>query len=126
MPDFLLTIPRRCFICGSFSLICVLCLSVILSSLFLAALSSPAWKGLALLYAMFSCIFVTFPYGGPGQVWYLIVSIPGLYLFPYFAKSHHLNYLINLFKISQGNLLIIILYQLITIEVPNLIFFEIS
>ena len=39
------------------------------------------WEGadpLALLYVMFSCVFVTFPYGVLGQVWYLIVSIPFL------------------------------------------------
>ena len=35
---------------------------------------------LALLYVMFSCVFATFPYSGLGQVWYLIVSIPGLCL----------------------------------------------
>ena len=29
---------------------------------------------------MFSCVFVTFPYGLLGQVWYLIVSIPDLCL----------------------------------------------
>ena len=27
---------------------------------------------------MFNCVFVTFPCGIPGQVWYLIVSIPDL------------------------------------------------
>ena len=36
---------------------------------------------------MFSCLFVTFPYGGLGQVWYLIVSIPDHCLFPYFNRS---------------------------------------
>ena len=30
---------------------------------------------LALLYVMFSCVLVTFPYGVLGQVWYLTVSI---------------------------------------------------
>ena len=39
---------------------------------------------LALLYVMFSCIFVTFPYGVLDQVWYLIVLIPDLCLLPYF------------------------------------------
>ena len=38
---------------------------------------------LALLYVMFSCVFVTFPCGVLGQVWYLIVSIPDLCLLPY-------------------------------------------
>ena len=36
---------------------------------------------LALLYAMFHCAFVTFPYGVLGQVWYLIASIPDLFFF---------------------------------------------
>ena len=31
---------------------------------------------MALFYVMFSCDFITFPYGVLGQVWYLIVSIP--------------------------------------------------
>ena len=35
---------------------------------------------LAFLCVMFSCIVVTFPYDVPGQVWYLIVSIPDLCL----------------------------------------------
>ena len=39
---------------------------------------------LALLYVMFSCVFVTFPCGVLGQVWYLIVLIPDLCLLPYF------------------------------------------
>ena len=38
---------------------------------------------LAHFYVMFSCALVTFPYGVLGQVWYLIVWIPGLYLLPY-------------------------------------------
>ena len=29
-----------------------------------------------LLFIMFNCVFVTFPCGILGQVWYLIVSIP--------------------------------------------------
>ena len=36
----------------------------------------------ALLYVMFSCVFVTFSYGVLGQVCYLIVSIPDLCLLP--------------------------------------------
>ena len=45
------------------------------------------WKRtgvLALLYVMFSCVFVTFPCGILGQVLYLIVSIPDLCLLSYF------------------------------------------
>ena len=33
---------------------------------------------LALLYMMFSCVYVTFPCRVLGQVWYLIVLIPDL------------------------------------------------
>ena len=40
---------------------------------------------LALLYVMFSCVFVTFPCGVLGQVWYLIVSIPHLCILPNFV-----------------------------------------
>ena len=51
-----------------------------LSRLFIAALWSPAGKGLTswLLFVMFNCIFVTFPCGILGQMWYCIVSIPDL------------------------------------------------
>ena len=35
---------------------------------------------LALLYVMFSCVFVTFPRGVLGQVWYIIVLIPDIFL----------------------------------------------
>ena len=46
---------------------------------------------LALLYVMFSCVFVTFPYGVLGQVWYLIVSIPDLCLLSYFYSMFKEN-----------------------------------
>ena len=51
---------------------------VILSRLFIAALWSPAGKGLTswLLSVIFYFFFVTFPCGILGQVWYLIVSFP--------------------------------------------------
>ena len=39
---------------------------------------------MALVYVMFSCVFVTFPCGVLGQVWYLIVLIPDLCLLSYF------------------------------------------
>ena len=41
---------------------------------------------LALLYVIFSYVFVTFPCGVLGQVWYLIVSIPHICLLPYLDK----------------------------------------
>ena len=53
---------------------------VMLSRLFIAALLSPAGKRLTslLLFVMPYCVFVTFPCGILGQVWYLIVLIPDL------------------------------------------------
>ena len=57
-----------------------------LSRLFIAALRSPARKGLTslLLILMFNCVFVTFHSGILGQVWYLIISIPDLCRLSYF------------------------------------------
>ena len=63
--------------------LCYLCLVfAMLSRLFIAALWSPAGKGLTswLLFAMFNCVFVTFPCGITGQVRYLIVSIPMIWM----------------------------------------------
>ena len=56
--------------------LCYLChVFVILSLLFIAALCSPAGKGLAswLLSVMFNCAFVTFPCSIQSQVWNLTV-----------------------------------------------------
>ena len=41
---------------------------------------------LALLYVACCCVFVTFPYGVLGQVWYLTESIPDLCIFLNFEK----------------------------------------
>ena len=41
---------------------------------------------LALLYVMFSCAFVTFPYDFLCQVWFLIVTISDLCLLSYFVS----------------------------------------
>ena len=53
---------------------------VMLLRLFIAALWSPAGKGLTswLSFVMFNCVLVTFPCGNLCQAWYLIVLIPGL------------------------------------------------
>ena len=51
--------------------LCYLCLVfVMFSRLFVAALWSPAGKGLSSwpLFVMFNCVFVTFPYGILGHV----------------------------------------------------------
>ena len=55
--------------------LCYLCLVfVMFSRLFIAGLWSPPGKGLTscLWFVMFNCVFVTFPCGILGQVWYLI------------------------------------------------------
>ena len=65
------------------------CVCHAFSGLFIATFWSPAGKGLAywLLFVMFNCVFVTFPCGILGQVWYLIVLIPDLCHLSYF----HMN-----------------------------------
>ena len=55
---------------------------VMLSCPFLAALLSSDL--VVLLCVMFSSVFVTFPYCVPGEVWYLIVSIPDIYILLHF------------------------------------------
>ena len=68
-------------------LLCYVCLVfVMLLRLFIAALWSPAGKGLAfwLLFVMLNCVFVTFSCGILGQVWYLIASITDLCRLLYF------------------------------------------
>ena len=67
--------------------LCYLCfVYVMLSRLFIAALWSPARKGLTswLLFMMFNCTLVTFPCVILGQVWYLIVLTPDLCPLSYF------------------------------------------
>ena len=69
--------------------LCYLCLMfVMLSRLRFAALWSPAGKGLTswLSFVIFNYVFVTFPCGILGQVWYLIVSIPDLCHFSYLER----------------------------------------
>ena len=56
---------------------------VMLSCLLIAALWSPAGKGLTswLSLVLLNWVVVSFPFGILGQVWYLIVSIPDLFPF---------------------------------------------
>ena len=60
---------------------------VMLFCLFIAALRSPAEKGLTpwLLFVMFNCVFVILPCGILGQMWYLIASIPDLCQLSYYV-----------------------------------------
>ena len=78
-------------------LLCYSCLVfVMLSRLFTAAFWAPAGKGLT------SWVFVTFPCGTLGHVWYLIVSIPDLCRLSYFVKlAWRLHNLCNIS--SHGN-----------------------
>ena len=64
--------------CGSFVLLMSCVFHAFAPSLFIAALWSPAGKRLTswLLFVMFYCVFVAYPCGSLGHVWYLIVSIP--------------------------------------------------
>ena len=74
-PCFLWIFCYLCFVC-----VCHIVLSVPCSL-------DVTWEGtdlLALLYMMFSCVFVTFSFGVLGQVWYLMVSIPDIFLVPHF------------------------------------------
>ena len=70
--------------------LCYFCLVFdMLLRLFIAALWSPAGKGLTSWrsFVMFYCVFVTFPCGILGQVWYLIAAIPDLCHLSYFQHS---------------------------------------
>ena len=60
-----------------------------LSRMFIVALWPPVGKGLTfwLLFVMFNCVFVTYPCGILGQVFYLIVSIPDLCRLSYFYSG---------------------------------------
>ena len=79
-------LSRWYFFCGSFVLF--MSVFVMLSCLFIAALWSPAEKGLTslLLFEMLNCVFVAFPCGILGQVWYLIVLIPDLCRISFFSE----------------------------------------
>ena len=82
--ECLLTVPRRCFFCGSFLLTMVhvcLCNTVLSVS---CSLVITCWERadlLAVSIMTFPC--VTFPYGVLVKVWYLVVSIPDLCIFLY-------------------------------------------
>ena len=69
---------------------------LMLYPLFIAAMWSPAGKGLTswLLLVMFIVFFVTFPCGILGQVLYLIVSFPDLCCLSYF-NVRRFRYFVN-------------------------------
>ena len=70
------------FCCLCFCL--CLCHTVLSVPCSLVVISTGRPDLLAILCLMFSCAFVTFPYGVLGQRWYLIVSISDLCILPYF------------------------------------------
>ena len=82
-------LPRQYLFCGSFVFLCLVFL--MLSRLFIAALWSPAGKGLnsrlKKIVGDVYCIFVTLLFGILGQVWYLIVSFPDVCCLSYFSFS---------------------------------------
>ena len=83
---FLLTIPRWYFFYGSFLFCVCLCYTVLSVSFSLVVTCCENADFLALIYLIFF-IFITFPYGILGQVWYLIVSIPDFCHLSYFANT---------------------------------------
>ena len=72
-----------------------------LSRLFIAAMWTPAGKGLTskLLFVILKCVFVTFPCGIIGQVWHLIVAMPDLCRLSYFLCD-----CVSLFMLIHGAL----------------------
>ena len=85
---FLLTVPWRRFFSGSV-FVSYLCHTVMSVS---CSLVVACWERaglLALLFVMFSCVIVTFPFDVLGQLWYtyLMVSIPIRCRLPYFVPS---------------------------------------
>ena len=67
--------------CACVCVSCCLCHTVLSSSLVVTC-----WFDI-LCAKFFVCVFVTLTYGALGQVWFLIVSIPGICLLPYFIIS---------------------------------------
>ena len=83
----LLTVPSRCFFCESFLLLMFRVCHAFLS--LHCSLVVTCWERanlLALLYVLFSCVFVTFPGSVLSHVWYNIVSIPDLCLLSNFKN----------------------------------------
>ena len=84
---FLLTVPRRCFFCGSFVLF-MSCVCHAFASVHCCLVVTLREKAdlLALVCDVY-WDFVTFPFGFLGQVWYLIVSISDPCCLSYFGYN---------------------------------------
>ena len=74
--------PRQYFFCGSFVLF-MSCVCHAFASVH-CCLMVTCWEKADLLF-VFHCVFVTFPCGNLGQVWYLIVLIPDFCRLSYFV-----------------------------------------
>ena len=79
---FLLAVPRQYFFCGYFYLYLAFCPVCVLQPC--GHLLGKGWPLGSSVCDALLC-FVTFPYSVWGQVWYLIVSFPDLFLLPYFV-----------------------------------------
>ena len=94
---FLLTVPRRYFFCRSFVLfISCVCHAFASVHCYLVVICWERADLLALVCDVY-CVFVTFPCGILGQVWYLIVSFPDLCRLSYFYTQKN-NWQISRFK----------------------------
>ena len=87
---------------------CYLCFKFVFTIHVLYSLLITYWERadlLAMMCVIFSCdgVFVTFPYGVLGQVWYLIVSIPDLCLLTFISVNRFILYAIpNPYKLEES------------------------
>ena len=79
----ILSVPRRCFFCGSFLIFMFRFCHAVLSC---GNLLGKGWPLGSLVCDVF-LVFDTFPCGVLGQVWYLIVPSPDICLLPYFKAQ---------------------------------------
>ena len=83
-----------CFFCGSFLLLIFrVCHAVFSVHCSLVVTCLKRANLLALLYVIFSCVFITFPCGVLGQEWCLIVSIPDICILPKIVMTEGLFFI---------------------------------
>ena len=104
---FLLTIPRRCFYCGSVLLFMVrvcLCHTDCLVCFMepCGNLMGKRWPLDSLECDCFLLVIVTFQCVVLGQVWYLIILIPDICLLPYFFNNLFLSKLTAFHLLSRN------------------------
>ena len=103
---FLLTVSRRHFFCGSF-FVFVSCVSHAFASV-PCCLMVTCWERTDLLALVGDVyfIFLTFPCGIMGEVWYLIVSLPDLCLPSYFYRYHKIRKAFSKFYHRNSELIV--------------------